>query len=167
MPITLTPKVSPARLPVLLAALLVPPVVLQLATPVRIELPPIAGAALDDGNPQAADPPPVFVPGALVAGNLFAPVTRPSTAASAAPPDPLGGAVIVGVVQHGTQRLALIQGPGAALHYVASGGSVAGWRLVTLGPADALLRRGRDHLDLAYGAHSVAPAAPQSADKTP
>jgi len=166
LPITLPPKGSPARLPVLLAPLLVALAAMQLAMPARVDLPPVAGVARVGGGSAPADPPPVFVPGLLASASLFAP-TGAAAGPTAAPTDPLGGAVIAGVVQRGGMHLALVQGPGSALHYVAPGGMVAGWRLIALGPGSALLRRGRDHLDLAYGAHPIATASPQSADKTP
>jgi hypothetical protein len=151
---------------VLLAPLLVVLAAVQLALPSRVELPPVAGIARVTGGAMPPDPPPVLPSGALATQSLFAP-TGAATGAATAPPDPLNGAVIAGVVQRGSQRLALVQGPGAALHYVAPGGTVAGWRLIALGPASALLRRGHDHLDLAYGAHPVSPASTPSADKTP
>ncbi len=166
LPITLPPKGSRARLPVLLAPLLVALAGLQLALPARVELPVVVGVARVGGGPAPADPPPVFIPATLTAASLFAP-SGAAAGPGAAPRDPLGGVVVAGVVQRGGARLALVQGPGSALHYVAPGGLVAGWRLIALRPDAALLRRGHDQLDLAYGAHPASPASPQSADKTP
>lgn len=167
LPITLPAKGSAARLPVLLAPLLVALAAAQLVLPARNDLPQIGGIARVGGGQPPVDPAPVFVPGVLSGGTLFAPVTGASRAAGAAAPDPLGGVVIAGVVQRGASRLALVQGPGAVLHYVAPGGMIAGWRLVALGPGAAQLRRANEHLNLAYGAHPVSAASPQSADNSP
>ena len=165
------PRGSPVRLPLLLAALLIVLIVVQLAeqvlAPASADLPNVAMVARFGAGAPPVEPAPVFVPAALSAQPLFSPVSTaaPGSAGAPPPPDPLGGAVIAGVVQRGTVRLALVQGPGTKLRYVAPGGRIAGWRLVTLGPGEARLSRGHDHLDLAYGAHAVLAAPPQSADQ--
>lgn len=162
----MTPRDRPAGLPlalaVLLALALAAQIVLAALAPAA-EFPPVARVARIGGGPLPADPPPVTIPASLAGGSLFAPIPGVSgSKTGAAPPDPLGGVVIAGVVQRGRTRLALVSAPGGALHYVAPGGLVAGWRLAALGPHSALLTRGSDHLDLAYGAHAVV-APPSSA----
>lgn len=153
-----------ARFPAALALGLLALAAAQLALPSHIDLPPAASVARVSVGPLSVDPAPVFIPGTLVGGWLFSPVAAGSGGTAAS--DPLGGVTIAGVVQKGPLRLALVIGPGTTMHYVATGGLVAGWRLVSLGQNGALLRRGADHIDLAYGAHPVPPGPAQSADKT-
>jgi hypothetical protein len=154
----------PARLPAVLALGLVAMAALQLALPSPIDLPPADSVARVGIGPLPADPAPVFIPASLTDGGLFAPVAGAPGAAAAT--DPLGGVTIAGVVQKGRMRLALVVGPGTTMHYVAAGGQIAGWRLVSLGQSGALLRRAGDHIDLAYGAHPVSAGPAQSADNT-
>lgn len=167
----MTRRDTPARLPLVLAIVLAIALAgqLVLATlfPATADLAAPAPAARLGAGPLPADPPPVTVPASLSGGSLFAPIPGVSgAAAGAAPPDPLGGMVIAGVVQRGRARLALVSGPGGTLRYVAPGGAIAGWRIAALGPHSALLTRGKDHLDLAYGAHPVVAPPSSAADSS-
>lgn len=167
----MTPRDRPATLPVVLAALLGIALALQLAlaasAPAGAQLPQVARIARVEERPLPPDPRAVTIPPNLAGASLFAPI--PGTAggpARAAPPDPLGGVVIAGVVERGKARLALVTGPGGAMHYVPPGGTVAGWRLAALGPRSALLIRGKNRLDLAYGAHPVVAPPPSATDSS-
>ncbi len=167
----MTHRDIPARLPLALGALLalglISQFVLAAMAPATADLAPVAGIARVGSGALPADPPPASIPASLAGGTLFAPVAGVSGAsAKAAPPDPLGGMVIAGVVQRGHSRMALVTAPGGAARYVVPGGLIAGWRLAALGPGSARLVRGREHLDLAYGAHAVVAPPSSSSDQS-
>lgn len=147
------PPGTRARLPLLLVPVLAGMAVVQLAWPERIALPP--GGAVARLGPAAlpAAPPLVVAPPLLASRDLFAPPAR--RAGSDGPSDPLAGAVIAGVVQHGRVRLGVVQLPGGHLRYVALGGAIAGWRLAALDQGEARLTRGGQSLHAPYGMHPL------------
>jgi hypothetical protein len=100
-----------------------------------------------------------MAPQLLASRDPFAPVAAKSGAAGqTAPADPLGGAVIAGVVQNGRQRLGVIQRTDGSVRFLALGGTLAGWRLAALTPLGARLTRGRQQTLLAaYGTHPSPP----------
>lgn len=136
--------------------------VVQLAWPERIALPPGGAVARIGLTPLPDAPPVVFAPPALASRDLFAPPAR--RAGADGPSDPLGGAVIAGVVQKGRLRLAVVQQAGGQVRYVAVGGAIAGWRLAALRQGAARLTRGPGQtLDIVYGMR----AAPPKSDDAP
>ena len=122
-----------------------------------------AVAGLQRGQ-TTQEPPPVIVPAILAHRSLFSPSS--ASAASAAPPDPLNGTIIAGVMQRGRMRVGVVQGANGRIRYVVPGAMVAGWRLVALAQGTARLAQGSQHLEVAYGAHATAPA-PQAAQSKP
>ena len=162
--ITLPPRDSAARLPALLVPLLVGMAALQLALPGGITLP-ADGAAARLGNTVAqTDPPLVSAPAILARNPLFSP--SGASMAATAPPDPLNGAIIAGVMQRGRVRVAVVQLGNGRIAYLGLGGLVSGWRLVALNPGGARLAKGpREHLEVAYGAHATSPGPKNAQDK--
>jgi hypothetical protein len=161
-------------LPFLLVPVLAAMAVVQLALPERIALPPggaVARIALT-ALPEA--PPVVFAPPLLASRELFAPPLKQGGPDSAT--DPLGGALIAGVIQKGRLRLAVVQQAGGQLRYVGIGGTIAGWRLASLDQTGARLMHGPgQNLVVTYGVHpsslttagppgSRTPNSPQTAE---
>lgn len=172
-PFILPPRGSPARLPFLLLPVLAAAAALQLALPGHVDLPPAGIPARIGEAGMAAPPPPVMVPPVLAGRDPFAPVSgKPGAAAGALPPpppDPLGGAVVSGIVQHGAKRVGVVLRADGTVGYLAVGGTLHGWRLQALTAAGPRFERGRHAiLTPAYGAHPspppVAGAPGKSAD---
>jgi hypothetical protein len=135
--------------------------VAQLALPERIALPPGGAVARIGLTPLPAAPPPVVAPPLLASRDLFAPPAKRSGAAGAT--DPLGGAVIAGVVQQGRLRVGVVQQASGKVRYIGVGGTIAGWRLAALGQTDARLTHGPgQNLVVAYGQHPSPPTTPNS-----
>ncbi len=135
---------------------------MQLAIPSHIDLP-VGGTPARIGETAPATMPPVVVtPPVIASRDPFSPVANQpgagATAPAPPPPDPLGGAIIAGVVQRGQLRLAVVQRANGAVRYLAIGGQLAGWRLDALTPFGPRLSRGRHRiLTPAYGAHPSPP----------
>lgn len=164
-PFILPPRGSPARLPFLLLPMLAVVAVVQLALPGHIDLPPGGVPARIGEAGMALPPPQVLAPPVLASRNPFAPVSnKPGSAAGAPqppPPDPLGGAVVSGVVQRGAQRLGVVLRADGTVRYLAVGGALNGWRLAALTPGGPRFARGRHAiLTPAYGAHPSPPPVP-------
>ncbi len=149
----LPPRGSRARLPFLLVPMLAGMAVVQMALPERIDLP-AGGAVTQIGAVAVPDAPPMVIAPPLLAGrDLFAPPAIRGGPDSAG--DPLGGAVIAGVIQKGRLRLGVVQQANGHLRYVAVGGDVAGWRLAALDQGEARLTHGPgQNLLVAYGMHA-------------
>ena len=143
---------SRGRLPLVLVPVLAGMAAVQLAMPERIGLPPGGSVARIGAVAPPATPTEVIAPSLPASRDPFAlPAPRggPDDAG-----DPLGGAVIAGVVQKGRLRLGVIQQTGGQVRYVAVGGDVAGWRLAALDGAAARLTHGPGHnLLVPYGLH--------------
>ena len=159
LPIVLPPRASRARLPFLLVLVLAGTAALQLVLPQRIELPPGGSVARVRLAALPSAPPVVIAPPLLASRDLFAPPARRGGPDSAG--DPLGGAVIAGVVQKGRLRLGVVQQAGGQVRYVAVGGEVSGWRLAALDHAEARLTQGLgQNLVVPYGSHPPPPKTP-------
>lgn len=151
-----------ARLPALLALVLAGAVAVQLALPAARSLP--ANGAVAQGAATFAVAPEPWVPPVPGARALFTPVLGGATGEAAS--GPLGGAIVAGAMQRGRLRVAVVQMPAGAVRYVPPGGAVGGWRVETIGLAQVRLRRGREHLDIAYGM-PAGPARPSSTTPKP
>lgn len=141
-------------LPAALVVVLAVAAGVQLLVTDAVELPPIGPIGVGAPVPPVRDPDARGVPGVILSRPLFAPPAGGGGGGegeAAAPADPLGGAAIVGTVGVGVARYAVVQ-QGRATRRVFVGGTVAGWRLLALGPDGALLGRGRERLRRAYGA---------------
>lgn len=165
LPFTLPPRGSPARLPFLLLPVLALAAVVQLAVPGHVDLP-TGGVPARLGKAALADPPAMVVaPHEIVARDPFAPIsTKPAgpKPPPPPPPDPLGNAVISGVVEKGAQRMAVVLHADGSVGYLPVGGRLAGWRLDALMPGSVRLSRGRRVLTPAYGMHPSPPPAPKA-----
>ncbi len=157
-PFSLPPHGSPARLPALLVPLLGGLAVVQLLLPGGISLPP-AGAPARLAMPALpGEPGTVSVPPQLARRPLFAPTAGAGAGSTtAAPPDPLGGAIIAGTLRRRGAMLAVVQMPDRSVRYVARGGTVADWRIVGLDHGGARLARpSGETLTVPYGTRAVA-----------
>jgi hypothetical protein len=135
--------------------------VVQLALPERIALPPGGAVARIGLTAVPEAPPPVFAPPLLASRDLFAPPAKRGGSAGAT--DPLGGAVIAGVVQQGRLRVGVVEQPGGKVRYIGVGGAIAGWRLAALDQTAARLTRGPGRkLVVTYGQHPSPPTTPNS-----
>ncbi|WP_420383918.1 hypothetical protein [Novosphingobium sp.] len=168
MPFTPPPGGSPARLPFLLLPLLVAAAGVQLALPGHVDLA-TGGLPARIGVTLPPEPPLVVLPPAiLIAHDPFVPVAvRAPEARPAPPPDPLGGAVIAGVVQEGRRRVGVVQRADGMVRHLAVGDRLAGWRIDALTPGGADLSRGRHRIiALPYGTHPVPSLPPHAAKPT-
>jgi hypothetical protein len=164
-PSSLPPRGNPARLPALLVPILALAAGLQLVLPGNSQLPPAGAVAhgLRSAMPMAAAM--VDLPPALVERNLFS--SGGGETADAAP-DPLGGAVFAGAVQQGGRKLAVVQMPQGRVRYVATGGTIAGWRLVQMLPQGVRVKSGGQTMTVLYGQRaplSPIPAHSQSEEE--
>jgi hypothetical protein len=135
--------------------------VVQLALPERIALPPGGAVARIGLTALPEAPPPVLAPPLLASRDLFAPPLKRGGPEGAT--DPLGGAVIAGVVQQGRLRVGVVQQASGQVRYVGIGGAIAGWRLAALDQTEARLTHGPgQNLVVTYGQHPSPPKTPPS-----
>lgn len=153
-------------LPAALAALLVVMVAAQMTLTGDVDLPEAGAVGGVGAGAPIARPPRVAIPPVLGARSVFAPDGVASLAdggegAVAAPPDPLGGAVIAGTVRVGRARYAIVQAPGGASARVPLGGRINGWRLIGFAEGGVRLLRGGERMTAMFGGRAT--PAPQAA----
>lgn len=160
------PALEPAaRLPALLALLLVLGIVAQLMLGAgEVPVPDVVGVARVARGPVPAVPA-VTVPPVLATRNLFLPPPLPGSAPATAPEATLpGGAQVAGAIAVRGRRLALVTYADGHAAYVAAGGHIGGWRLVAIAPDGVRLRQGARTITMAFGARTPeAPPPPESA----
>ena len=151
-----------ARLPALLAGLLVAALVLQFLLVEEPELPP--AGAVPAALPRVSQPDlAVGGPaGAILARGLFTPrLASPDAAAAsgaaAPPPPPLGGASVAGSVTIRGSRYAVVAIPGRGVVRMRPGARYRGWTLRAIDEGGATFSRGRERLRLPFGGGTVAP----------
>lgn len=151
---------SAAWLPAWLAALLAVLTCVQFALPGAVSLSSagVVARGTSGGAPSAL--PLVVVPSASLARDVFA----PRAASGPAPVDPLGGAIVAGVVRVGALRYAVVQPASGGIRNVPIGGRIAGWRLDALSAGGAGLSRGAAHIAVTFGARAAAPEPTQNAE---
>lgn len=156
--------VGDARVPAALSLVLVGGLAAQLLVPDEVALPAFVPGQGARAAANIGAPPPVIVASVVMARVLFAPgraaASGASVSAGAAPPDPLGGASVAGVVRVGTRGYAVVQYGGGRTARVPVGGSVAGWRLAAIGADGVTLRRGAARMLVPFGARGG--SVPQS-----
>lgn len=103
-------------------------------------------------------------PQELLTRPLFAP-RMAMPLAGGGPVSPLGGATIAGSVAKGRRLLAAVRSSDGRIMMVPVGGTVSGWRIVSLGQSGARLRRGGETLDLAYGAQALSGGGEEESDE--
>lgn len=159
------PALDPgARLPALLGLLLGLGIIAQLVLGTGpLALPEVLGIARV-ARGSVPPVPPVSVPSALAARNLFVPPPLAGSTDTATPaPAPLGGAMVAGAIGVRGRRLALVMLADGHAVYVAPGGVVAGWRLAGIDAGGVRFRQGTQTITMAFGAR--APAAPPPSEE--
>ena len=151
VPLSFPNRADRTVLPAALASLLALAFGLQLIwTSSEPDLPPVLAVGAARSNAA----PPKIVPTAtspiVLERPLFAPRQSVSVA-NGALPSILGGAMVAGTVSIRGRTFAVIRRPNGTASNLSVGGSVAGWRLVSLGQQAAVFVKGAERREIAYG----------------
>lgn len=159
-PLSLPSRADGTFLPAGLASVLVLALAAQLlAAGDGPELPPAPAVGAARSNFQAPVYQRVGVPPAIFSRPLFGP-RQPPTIGDGAPPPAIGGATVAGTMSVRGRTYAVIRRGNGAVINLRVGGSVEGWRLLSLGPSGAVFQKANDKRTIAYGGSGLAqPAA--------
>lgn len=114
------------------------------------DLPPVMAVGAARSNAAIPRIAPTAPSSAILERPLFAP-RQSAVVANGAPPPMFGGAMVAGTVSIRGRTFAVVRRPNGAVSNLSVGGSLGGWRLVSLSQQAAVFVKGAERREVAYG----------------